>query len=79
MILNDRFKGKVAIVTGAADGIGKGVAQRLGKEGATLALFDINESLLKKTAEEFSKLGIQAKPFTAAKRPAGSWGTIQVY
>ena len=65
MILNDRFKGKVAIVTGAADGIGKGVAQRLGKEGATLALFDINESLLKKTAEEFSKLGIQAKPFTA--------------
>src|SRR5690606_16523228 len=65
MIVNDRFKGKVAIVTGAANGIGKAVAQRLGQEGATIALFDINESLLKQIAEEFATLGISAKPFTA--------------
>jgi NAD(P)-dependent dehydrogenase (short-subunit alcohol dehydrogenase family) len=30
-----RFEGRVAVVTGAAQGMGKAVAQRLGQEGAT--------------------------------------------
>lgn len=63
MIIKDRFQGKVAVVTGGADGIGKGVACRLGKEGAILALFDINKDLLESTLEEFKVLGIQAKGF----------------
>lgn len=64
MIINERFNNKIAIVTGGADGIGKGVACRLGKEGAKVALFDINENLLQKTVKEFRELGISAKGYT---------------
>lgn len=64
MIINERFNNKIAIVTGGADGIGKGVACRLGKEGAKVALFDINKNLLQKTIEEFTELGIAAKGYT---------------
>ncbi|WP_018616925.1 SDR family NAD(P)-dependent oxidoreductase [Segetibacter koreensis] len=63
MIIKERFKDKVAIITGGADGIGKGVACRLGKEGAVLAVFDINRELLDSTIREFEGLGIQAKGF----------------
>jgi NAD(P)-dependent dehydrogenase (short-subunit alcohol dehydrogenase family) len=62
--MNKRFNNKVAIVTGSAEGIGKAVAHRLGKEGATLALFDINKVLLQKTVEEFQKDGIKTKGYT---------------
>lgn len=63
MYISERFKGKVGVVTGAADSIGKGVAWRLGKEGAALALFDINEKLLQKTIDEFKDMGITAKGY----------------
>jgi 2-dehydro-3-deoxy-L-rhamnonate dehydrogenase (NAD+) len=63
MMINERFSNKVAIVTGSADGIGKGVACRLGKEGASLALFDINKNLLEKTIAEFTDLGIKVKGY----------------
>jgi NAD(P)-dependent dehydrogenase (short-subunit alcohol dehydrogenase family) len=38
-----RFKDKVGIVVGAAHGIGKAIAKRLGKEGATVVMADIDE------------------------------------
>ncbi|MFT3700869.1 MAG: SDR family NAD(P)-dependent oxidoreductase [Agriterribacter sp.] len=62
MNIKDRFSNKIAIVTGGADGIGKGVASRLGKEGAVVALFDINEELLTKTAAEFEMHDIEVMP-----------------
>jgi pyridoxal 4-dehydrogenase len=37
-----RFKGRVALVSGAAQGIGKAVALRLGEEGAIVVAVDIN-------------------------------------
>jgi 3-oxoacyl-[acyl-carrier protein] reductase len=51
---------KVAIVTGAARGIGKSVAQRLSNSGATVVLGDISEGVVR-VAEELSKkaFGIQ--------------------
>jgi len=58
-----RFTNKVAIISGGAIGIGKAVACRLGKEGATVALFDINKNLLKKTVEEFKKENIKVKGY----------------
>lgn len=63
MYMSERFKDKIAVVTGSADGIGRGVACRLGKEGAALALFDINEELLNKTVDDFKEMGICAKGY----------------
>jgi len=37
-----RFEGRVAVVSGAAQGLGKAVARRLGEEGATIVSVDIN-------------------------------------
>ena len=45
-----RFEGKVALVTGAASGIGRATAVRLGQEGARLLLADINREGLAATA-----------------------------
>lgn len=42
----NRFDGQVAIVTGGAQGIGFGIAQRLGQEGARIVLLDIDAKRL---------------------------------
>lgn len=49
---------RVAIVTGAAGGIGKEIAERLVRSGMSVAIADIQEELGRKTAEEFSQLGV---------------------
>ena len=44
---SNKLKNKVAIVTGAAQGIGMAVASAFAREGADLVLLDVNERLLK--------------------------------
>jgi 3-oxoacyl-[acyl-carrier protein] reductase len=45
--MGDRLKGKVAIVTGAAKGIGFATAQRFAHEGAIVIVADINPEAVK--------------------------------
>jgi NAD(P)-dependent dehydrogenase (short-subunit alcohol dehydrogenase family) len=47
-----RFKDQVAVVVGAAFGIGKAIAKRLGKEGASVVLLDIDREGMKATESE---------------------------
>jgi len=46
----DRLKGKTAIITGAAKGIGRGIAEGFASEGADLLLVTLNSSLAETTA-----------------------------
>jgi 3-oxoacyl-[acyl-carrier protein] reductase len=54
-----KLKGKVALVTGSAQGIGKSIAESLAKEGADIVISDINEEAAKATAVEVAKLGVK--------------------
>lgn len=49
------FKGKVALVTGAAVGIGRATAIMLAENGAKLVLVDINLEKLEKLKEELAE------------------------
>ncbi len=63
MYLHERFKNKIALITGGATGIGKAVGQRLSKEGALLILFDIDKENLEATVNEIRNEGQQANGF----------------
>ncbi len=55
--------GQVAIVTGAAKGIGQGIALRLAREGMQVVLADKNQELLVSTAAEMRHLGATVLEF----------------
>ena len=58
------LQGRIALVTGAAQGIGRAIAQELASAGAVLALADVNEAKLAETTAEFTASGVQAAAFT---------------
>ncbi|MFW9940823.1 MAG: SDR family NAD(P)-dependent oxidoreductase [Candidatus Thorarchaeota archaeon] len=53
------FKGKVAVITGAASGIGLGIARRAAKEGMKLVIADIEKDALNRTEEELKSSGTE--------------------
>ena len=50
-----RLKNKIAIITGAASGFGKGIAKKFSEEGAKLILVDINKDLLEKVSKDLNQ------------------------
>ncbi|MBD3307740.1 SDR family NAD(P)-dependent oxidoreductase, partial [candidate division KSB3 bacterium] len=61
--MEQRVEGKVAIVTGAAQGIGKGVALHLAREGADLVVVDIDLPKAEQVAQEIRTLQRRAMPY----------------
>ena len=62
-----RLDGKVAYVTGAGQGIGRGFAHALGEAGAKVAVVDIDEAKAKSVVEELTLKG------------QGSWYSVLQY
>src|SRR5690606_5509365 len=60
-----RLANKVAIVTGAGSGIGKGIAKVFSREGASVVCVDWDEAHVKKVAQEIMKKGGKAMALKA--------------
>jgi 3-oxoacyl-[acyl-carrier protein] reductase len=52
-----RFDGRVAVITGAARGIGFGTAQRFAAEGASIAILDLDEGAAQEAAARLEMVG----------------------
>ena len=57
-----RFIGQVAIITGAASGIGRACAIRFAREGANVTCLDVNEAANEAAAAECGAYGVAAMP-----------------
>lgn len=55
-----RLENKVAVVTGAGQGIGRGIALKLAAEGCAVVVSDLNEANAQKVAEEINQSGQKA-------------------
>ena len=84
-----QIRGKRALVTGAASGIGRGIALALAREGADVYLWDLNTQGLAAVAEEIRTLGVQATTATVdltrseaissgVRSLINEWGTIDI-
>ena len=84
-----RLPDKVAIVTGAAIGLGRGIALALAREGARVAVVDLNEAGARDTVEAIAKDGGQAAVWRAdisdkaridqvVAEIISRWGTVDI-
>ena len=58
-----RFKGKVALITASASGIGRATANIIGREGGRVAAVDNNRERLDQTVAEIRAVGGEAQPY----------------
>src|SRR3954468_3836141 len=83
------IRGKRALVTGAASGIGQAIALALAKQGADVCLVDIDEPGLNAAAAEVEALGVRVLAIrcdvsektdiaAAVERLLGQWGGLEV-
>jgi NAD(P)-dependent dehydrogenase (short-subunit alcohol dehydrogenase family) len=83
------FTGKTAIITGGGSGIGRACALGLGKQGARVAVWDVNGVNAASVADEVRELGVRALPArvdvakvehieTATKRTLDEFGRIDI-
>jgi 3-oxoacyl-[acyl-carrier protein] reductase len=62
-----RLKGKCALVTGAASGFGKAIAETFAREGAKVAVVDINEAAAKEVARQIGERAVALRCDVAKK------------
>lgn len=84
-----RFEDQTAIVTGAAEGLGYGIAERLGSEGASVVIVDMNGEAAEQASKSLGERGIAAEVVIgdvgdedtarrAARIAADRWGRIDI-
>ncbi len=84
-----RFEGQVAVITGAANGIGRACAARFAEEGASVACLDLAVAANEATAAECRSLGVDAIALpcdvvepasiqTAVKTALERWGRVDI-
>src|ERR1700739_2512325 len=66
----------IAVVTGAASGIGRAIAQGYAREGAQVALLDLNETAAAEAAQEIRRAGGQAGSFQLDGSPRADCITV---
>ena len=65
-----RMRGKIVVVTGAAQGFGEGIARCLSAEGANIVVADLNEETGRRTAESLGGAGRAIFVKTDVSQPA---------
>ena len=63
--LSDRLEGKVAVVTGAGNGIGQGCALMFARHGATVFAVDIDRAAADATRRQAQEEGLDLEPMQA--------------
>lgn len=65
IVMNNRLKGKVAVITGAGSGMGREIATLFAAEGASVAVLDVNANGATETVKLITDAGGTAKEFVA--------------
>lgn len=79
-----RFENRVVVITGGAKGIGRATAQRFAREGARVAVLDIDETVAKETAAAIAGIALacdvsnRESVRAAIETVLATWGRIDV-
>ena len=71
------FRGQVAVITGGGSGMGQAWARRLAKDGATVAILDVNEAGMAETAASASNIKPYVVDITDADAVANVFADIE--